>query len=214
MRRTAWADPVGQVSVIVLHRGPRLAPAVWDGLVSGLPEVERRRIARLHRWEDRQASAVGWQLLQRLAAERGGTVRRGRNGRPGADPPLDVSLSHSGGWIAAAAGQAGRIGIDAETLREVTPALAARCLSAAELAWLDHVQPGGSRNARFLQLWTAKEAYLKATGDGLGLDPRTVSIDHVGTEPQLVGPEADRWRFVASTPAPGLYVTVCVERTP
>lgn len=198
----------------MVQRGPRLTPPAWQALASALPLSERRRIAELHRWEDRQDSAIGWRLLHQLAGERDVTVSRGLNGRPCSDPPVDVSLSHSGGWIAVAACETGRIGIDVETLRNVAPSLERRCLSAAELAWLDRAKPGVPRGLRFFRLWTAKEAYLKATGVGLAADPREVSIDHTGDEPRLLGLAARCWRFSCSTPAPGVCVTVCVECAP
>lgn len=198
----------------MVQRGPQLAPSAWEELVSALPLTERRRIAGLHRWEDRQDSAIGWRLLHQLAGERDVTVRRGANGRPCSDSPVDVSLSHQGGWIAAVASGTGRIGIDVETLREVAPSLAQRCLSAAELAWLKGAQPGVPRSLRFSRLWTAKEAYLKATGVGLAADPREISIDHTGDEPRLLGLGAGCWRFSSWTPAPGVCVAVCVECEP
>lgn len=182
--------------------------------MSGLPLTERRRIEQLHRWEDRQDSAIGWQLLHQLTGERGVTVRRGANGRPCSDPPVDVSLSHSGGWIAVAVCETGRIGIDVETRRDVPLALAQRCLSAAEMAWLERAEPGVPRSLRFLRLWTAKEAYVKATGVGLAADPRDISIDHTSDEPRLLSAGAGSWRFSSSTSAPGVCVTVCVERAP
>lgn len=203
-----------QNCVVVVQRGPQLTPPAWQELVSGLPLTERRRIEEMHRWEDRQDSAIGWHLLHELAGERDVTVRRDANGRPCSDPPVDVSLSHSGGWIAAAACETGRIGIDVETLRDVAPSLAQRCLSAAELAWLERAEPGGPRDLRFCRLWTAKEAYLKATGVGLAADPREVSIDHTRHAPRLLGLAAQCWRFSSSTPAPGVCVTVCVECAP
>jgi len=200
-----------RASVVVVQRGPQLTPADWQELVSGLPWTERHRLDELHRWEDRQDSAIGWHLLHQLAGERGVRVRRGANGRPCSDPPVDVSLSHGGGWIAAAACGTGRTGIDVETLRDVAPSLARRCLSAAESAWLERARPGVHRSYRFLRLWTAKEAYLKATGVGLAADPREISIDHTGDEPQLLGSAAGCWRFSSSTPAPGVCVSMCVE---
>jgi 4'-phosphopantetheinyl transferase len=104
------------------------------------------------------------------------------------------------------------VGIDVEAVREVTPALARRCLSAAELGWLSAAADASLRAERFLQLWTAKEAYLKAIGTGLGTDPRSVTIDCAAGVPQLVGPDRARWRFRSSTPAEAVRVTVCVER--
>lgn len=191
----------------VIRRGTRMQPDAWQHLLSTVPPGERPRIEQLHRWEDRQDSAIGWQLMQRLAGNSG--LRRGDNGRPECDPPLDVSLSHSGGWIAVASSESARVGVDVETVRDVSPSLAQRCLSSSELAWME--QDADLRTLRFLRLWTAKEAYLKAIGVGLGgPDPRDVSLDHTGDEPRLTG-VAGHWRFTSSGPAPGVCLTVCEE---
>ena len=192
--------------VLLVRRGPRLAPGAWQELLCTVPAAERFRIEQLHRWEDRQDSAIGWQLLQRLSGESG--LRRRANGRPECDPPLDVSLSHAGGWIAVATSQRGRVGVDVETLREPSPSLARRCLSAPELAWL--AQEPEVSGLRFLRLWTAKEAYLKATGVGLSVDPRDISLDHTGDGPSVCG-AAQEWRFTCSEPAPNMCVTLCEE---
>jgi len=210
MRQMTSVEAVERAELVVVQRGPELPPPAWQELLSGLPLTERRRIEGMRRWEDRQDSAMGWQLLHQLAAERGVSLRRSANGRPCCDPPVDVSLSHGGGWIAVAASETGRIGIDVETLREVPPALARRCLSAAELAWVEQA-PWTPPSLRFFQLWTAKEAHLKAIGVGLAVDPRDISIDCTGVEPRIGGAAAGRWRLSASTPAPGVCVTVCSE---
>lgn len=185
----------------------------WARLLEGLPPTERARITGLSRWEDRQDSARGWELMQRLAGQHGGVVRRDDRGRPGTDGPGDVSLSHGGGWIAVAATGSGRLGVDVETPRAVSASLAQRCLAPAELAWLQQAS-GQARNTRFLRLWTAKEAYLKATGVGLARDPRDVIIDPTGTEPRLVGRDAAAFSFSCSDPAPGVCVTVCSGPAP
>jgi len=136
------------------------------------------------------------------------------SGLPVADPPVDVSLSHGGGWIAVAAHRHGRVGVDVEAVREVGPALARRCLSPAELNWLDRAADAPDRRERFLRLWTAKEAYLKAIGTGLGTDPHTVTIDCSASIPRLLGPDQGRWCFRTSVPADDVRVTVCLERDP
>ncbi len=180
----------------------------WDGLLEELPPTERARITGLSRWEDQQDSARGWLLMQRLARRHGGGVRRDALGRPGTDGPGDVSLSHGGGWIAVAATGDGRLGIDVEAPRAVSPSLARRCLAPAELAWLGQAA-GPDRGARFLRLWTAKEAYLKAIGLGLTRDPRDVRIDPTGAQPRLIGRDGGAWSFSCSAPAPGVCVTLC-----
>jgi len=199
--------------VVLVERGPQLAPAAWRDLLSRLPGAERERIATLRRWQDRQDSAVGWDLLTALAAEHGAGLRRGDNDRPVADAPVDVSLSHAGGWVVAVASLDARVGVDVEPLRVVSPALARRCLSTRELTWLEGGDPG-SHSRRFAELWTAKEAYLKATGSGLSTDPRDVRIDPTGDRPRLLGAEGARWELTRQSSAAGVVVTLCAERLP
>jgi 4'-phosphopantetheinyl transferase len=198
--------------VVAVERGPQLAPDAWRDLVSRLPLAEAERIATLQRWQDRQDSALGWDLLTTMAARHGAGVRRGDNARPVADAPVDVSMSHAGGWVVAVAGLAGRVGVDVEPLRAVSPALARRCLSPRELAWLE--EHPGDRSRRFAELWTAKEAYLKATGAGLSTDPRDVRIDPTGGRAQVLGPECARWKLTHQSPAAGVVVTLCAEVVP
>lgn len=197
-------------TVVRVQRCPELSPAGWGELLSGLPVAERCRIEKLHRAQDRQNSATGWHLLHQLARDRAVNVSRAANGRPHADPPTDVSMSHSGNWVAVALCETGRIGIDVETERFVEPSLAKRCLSTDELAWLEEAERGAARTRRFFRLWTAKEAYLKATGVGLAVDPRGISVDCAGEEPVLLG-ATDSWRFSSASLATGVFVTVCTE---
>lgn len=61
------------------------------------------------------------------------------------------------------------IGVDIEQLRPMTDAaaIANRFFCATESAIIEGLTSPEQENA-FFQLWTAKEAYLKATGEGLG----------------------------------------------
>lgn len=214
MQHTLAVALPGQVDLVVVPRGPRPSAHAWTTLLSGLPVAEQHRLGPAWRHVGQQDSAVGWSLLMDVAARHGVSVRRNAEGRPVADSPVDVSLSHGGGWIAVAAHRHGRVGVDVEAVREVGPALARRCLSPAELSWLDHAADAPDRRERFLRLWTAKEAYLKAIGTGLGTDPRTVTTDCSGAVPRLLGPERGRWDFRTSLPADDVRVTVCLERDP
>ena len=212
MQHNAAVNPVGMADLLVIPRGPRLSPRAWTSLLRRLPPVEQHRIQKLNRWADQQDSAICWRSLARLAGQHRVSVRRGAHGGPVADPPVAVSLSHGGGWIAAAAYVHGRVGVDVEAGRDVAPELARRCCSTAELAWLERAADAQTRDERFLRLWTAKEAYLKAIGTGLGVDPRSVSIDWSTPDLRLSGAEKDCWQFCSSAPADGVRVTVCLER--
>lgn len=66
----------------------------------------------------------------------------------------------------------GPVGIDLEARRARPRRAGCAHLHAEELVF---TAPGGRFDSlRFLQLWTAKEAWVKYTGEGLGVDFRTL----------------------------------------
>ena len=91
---------------------------------------------------------------------------------------LFFNLSHSGGLAVLAISETGPLGIDLEfTDRQVDIAgLAQTCLTPEEADVLQAL-PKDSRAARFFAFWTAKEARMKLTGEGLSLPPRQIALD-------------------------------------
>ncbi|MEZ5739336.1 MAG: 4'-phosphopantetheinyl transferase superfamily protein [Burkholderiaceae bacterium] len=89
-----------------------------------------------------------------------------------------VNLSHSTPFAAIAVTRQGRIGIDIEALAHAPVALEGHRLymSEAEVRQLASV-PDAERAAAALRTWCLKEAVLKATGQGLALDARDLSLD-------------------------------------
>jgi 4'-phosphopantetheinyl transferase len=92
---------------------------------------------------------------------------------------LEFNLSHSEEIALYAITNASKIGIDIEKIRPITDAeqIAKRFFSAKEYTWLSELSPS-EKPAAFFSLWTCKEAYLKAIGEGLafGLDRFEISI--------------------------------------
>jgi 4'-phosphopantetheinyl transferase len=84
---------------------------------------------------------------------------------------LQFSLSHADDLALCAVCAGRRLGIDLEGPRPVPEALeiARRHFSPAEAAQLEQL-PAAETTSAFLRLWTRKEAYLKATGEGLAQD--------------------------------------------
>lgn len=81
---------------------------------------------------------------------------------------LHFNISHTDGMVAIAITRIGPIGVDVEPLsREaIENGVAQEVLS--EVEYLDYMQQRDSaKHARFLQYWTLKEAYVKATGRGM-----------------------------------------------
>jgi 4'-phosphopantetheinyl transferase len=151
----------------------------WASLAALTPEhaelLSAAELTRAHsyrREDDRRRFLLGAALLRLLVAELTGSppaavsIDRscGRcglaHGRPRVvDSTLYVSVSHSADVVVVAAAQRGRIGVDVE---QVEPVMAGR-IPPLLLAPGETV----STAADIVQLWTRKEAVVKATGDGM-----------------------------------------------
>lgn len=117
-------------------------------------------------------------LLKTLLAKQTGVAAnhwsfvRDNNGRLDAVPNAaslnipDVNISHTKGAIAVGLCTHGRIGVDVEhAARKVKfEQLAKRFFSLNEQHWIDQQT---NTKAAFFELWTIKEAYLKAIGTGI-----------------------------------------------
>ena len=120
----------------------------------------------------------------------------GEHGRPalaaGLDPSLGFNWSHSGGQALIAIGRHLMPGIDLERLRPRARALeiAERYFSTDEATALATL-PAAQRNAAFLELWTAKEAVLKALGRGIAFGLNRLSIASAVDQLQLQRLEGD-----------------------
>jgi 4'-phosphopantetheinyl transferase len=102
---------------------------------------------------------------------------------PALDTPLRFNLSNTSTFIACAVARDVDVGIDVERLdREVDAvALASSYFSLAEQAGLKELAPS-ARDRRFFELWTLKEAYVKARGTGLSTPVEQTSFDVLPSE--------------------------------
>jgi len=82
------------------------------------------------------------------------------------DGAPDFNLSHSDEWALIAVTARGRVGVDVERVRDDFDhlELARRIYQPEEAA---RVRAASSSPAEYFRLWTAKEAYVKASGAGL-----------------------------------------------
>ncbi len=150
-----------------------------------LDERDRERAARFRFDEDRARFTVGRALARRhLGAQLGMDPKAlafsyTAEGQPllAADASVRFSITHTKEIVAVAATAGARVGIDVEYDRvKLEPAdLAARILSPADLgAFL--ALPEAEQRPAFLRVWTRKEAYLKARGEGIAGGLREVAV--------------------------------------
>ncbi len=120
--------------------------------------------------------------------------------------PVEFSVSHSGRWCVVAFAARTEIGVDVERIALRGDTLPLRALAPAERATA--TGPGvRDRTAAFIRYWTRKEALLKATGDGLSVDPATITVTGPDQPAALL-----RWDNT-STPADTPHLTDLVAPT-
>lgn len=130
-----------------------------------------------------------------------------------ADAPWHFSLSRSGVLAAVAISRSREVGVDIEEIRPIPniDELVRRCLSDLELA--EYRAVGLDRGlGDFFQLWTYKEAVLKAAGVGLRVDPRTIHIGlNVDPVLPLINIRDIRWQILSAGPVEGYRTAVAAE---
>jgi 4'-phosphopantetheinyl transferase len=136
------------------------------------------------------------------------------------DETLTFNLSHTDDLAAYAIGRTTEIGIDIERIRSVPEleGIAEAFFSLAERSALMSL-PESERRIGFFNCWTRKEAYIKATGDGLAhpLDRFDVSLmpDEPATLLHVDGSpwQASEWSLLALAPAPDVSGALAVRGT-
>jgi 4'-phosphopantetheinyl transferase len=211
-----------------------LSPAELGELSALLDAGEHARAARFHFERDQRHYIASRGLLRRLLSDAldkpasALVFKYGAHGKPMLSPSdrnLCFNLSHSAGWAMFALAWDCDVGIDLESIVRLKrdanglAGLAARVLSARELAvW--QALPETARDAAFLRAWTRKEAYAKATGQGLfdELMRTDVALDAASPKSLLTlrspkeGGSAREW-ILHDLPAPdGFAAALAVEQ--
>ncbi|HEY9863279.1 MAG TPA: 4'-phosphopantetheinyl transferase superfamily protein [Candidatus Obscuribacterales bacterium] len=160
---------------------------IWQTNLTGSPEYlefyqsiladpELKRVRQFKFPRDQQAFMIARGILRiilshylNLSPEQI-KFKYSSKGKPSLDqdpPPLHFNLSHTNGKAIYAIAMEENIGIDIEYIREIEViSLAKRFFCESEYRWLNSLD-SEAQYAAFFRLWTCKEAYLKATGEGL-----------------------------------------------
>jgi 4'-phosphopantetheinyl transferase len=175
-------------------------------LIDLLDPVERGRHAGYRHAEDANRFLLGAALVRIVAGRHLGcppaTVRLDRS-CPDCDRPhgkvalpdsdLELSVSHSGDLVGLACHVGAAVGLDVEhigrfdhrTPTSPEPGLVDYVLTTSERVAFDNLEPD-RRLPGFLRYWTRKEALLKATGDGLRVDLRSLVLSGPDDPPAVL----------------------------
>ena len=192
-----------------------------------LTDDERARCGRFRFRGDQLRFTVGRGLVRTLVAAYAGCPpasvavradgqRKPTLALPDGAPDLRFNLAHSGALVLCAVSLGHELGVDGEAIRPVgeRDGIVRRYFAPLERDALER-KPDGERDAAFFGAWTAKEAVMKATGEGLGLPLASVVVPLTGEEAPFdvvlgpdTGPSAGRWRVRPLSPAPGYRAAV------
>ena len=176
--------------------------AETPGLFGLLDEVERGRFAGYRREADKLRFLTGRALIRGVvSAELGvapGDVVLDSScfdcGKPHGKPKvvgstLEVSISHSGEWVALAMTDGAPVGVDVEEVRDAeVDGLAGICFSPPELTTFKSV-PEEDRRGAFFTYWARKEAVLKATGKGMWVVMSKLTLTGYDEPPRVMDSE-------------------------
>jgi 4'-phosphopantetheinyl transferase len=204
----------------------RASESRWQKILS--PD-EAARAARFRFAVDRQRFGISRALLRTIL---GGYLQSDPRGlafsysqrekpslaQPHAASGIVFNISHSGEVTLLAFTRRREIGVDVEQVRRHSDmeAVACRFFSAHEQKQL-FALPAEERFEAFFRCWTRKEAYIKATGDGLSLPLNQFDVSIapsnsnalLATRPDVS--EAARWLLREVPAGPGYVGALCVH---
>ncbi|MEW5940995.1 MAG: 4'-phosphopantetheinyl transferase superfamily protein [Chloroflexota bacterium] len=157
-------------------------------------------------------------LLSRYLDQRASIfdIRHSAHGKPYLDGhPLYFNLSDSNGWCLLAFTRVAPLGVDLEHVRERGDlmAVARRYFSPAEFAELEKL-PSEEQLDGFYHIWTQKEAFIKAVGEGMSIPLDSFDVEMEPGQPggirAIRGTRSGRWAMRTFVPREGFRGAVCV----
>jgi 4'-phosphopantetheinyl transferase len=200
--------------------------ARWKQVLSA---DELTRAARFHFSRDRQHFVAARALLRTILASymaidpAAVSFSYSKKEKPSLGPAQAASgirfnLTHSGGVALLAFTRGRDVGVDVENIRNnfELEAIARRFFSPHEQSQLFALAPE-ARVEAFFRCWTRKEAYIKATGDGLSLplsqfDVSLAAGDNnalLATRPEAA--EGERWLLREVPAGVGYVAALCIR---
>lgn len=213
----------GQIHVFYTRADQISDPCLLKQYRECLSPAEIKKADRYLKPSDQHLSLVSRALVRYLIFEFSGkhpqSLRFSTNeyGKPFLVelPDIHFNLSHSHGAVACALCRSAAVGVDVEDAgRHADFSIANRFFSSSEAEFLSRAS-GPEKRKLFFDIWTLKEAYIKAVGKGLSIPLDSFSFNANETEIQITfsdtGQSDPMWQFFQWRPEPGKIVAAAVR---
>lgn len=223
--------PLGTGHVHVHHRSTdQISEEEHAQALRVISRDEAERAERFAFLRDRKTFVAAHQLLRQVLSQyepvpsSAWTFEANSNGKPVLGERhratnLCFNLTHTNGLVACVVCRGRDVGIDVESLdsRMDWLEIASRFFSPREVTDLQARGEGEGR-AHFVELWTLKEAYIKAIGTGLSHPLQTFAFSYEGAtslrfDPVVPGKQ-NLWQFALFAPTARHRMAVAVGRSP
>ena len=188
-----------------------LPKSTWQRLYGEATPQRQAKADRLRFEKDKRLCLAAEGLL-RLALKENGLQQYNLLTQEGGKPylegnPLYFNLSHSGSYVLCAVSSA-PVGCDIEIAATPNLRMAQRFFCPEETQWIQNGQSSTLQADRFYRLWTLKESYVKAIGQGLQLPLNRFCFDLSRAVPTLQG--QNHWHFREYT-LEGYRCAICAQ---
>jgi len=160
------------VKIFYTHFTTPLSIEQWQIYFCELPKNIQQKISKFRRWQDQHAALFSKLLLQHALHQAGynsdclNQLKYELYNRPFIDNKIDFNISHAGEYVVCAISDQGRLGIDIELIKAINISDFNQYMETEPLSYKE-----------FYEIWTIKEAVIKADGRGLSIPLLDIKLD-------------------------------------
>lgn len=171
------------VDILYTIFSTRFEPDVFDYYMSQIPSDMQQKVLKYRRWQDAQSSLLGKNLLIKGIKKYGfhksvlHDIRYTPYMRPYFSNNINFNISHSGNCVVCAITSDFELGIDVEEIRPIAIRDFDSQFNDDEMT---NICNADDKLFAFYDLWTKKEAVIKADGRGMSVPLKSVVLDNSG----------------------------------
>ena len=175
------------VKVLYTKFSKPLSQNEFDGHLRLLPNFIQKQILKFKKWQDQHCALLGKLLLIHALDEFGlkkevlHSLQFSEFGKPYLEGKFNFNIAHSDQVVVCCFSKYCSLGVDVEKITGTNPSELNLVFTKAEL---DEIQNSPNPQSLLFNLWTKKEAVIKADGRGFQLDALDISVSQ---NPTIIG---------------------------